>query len=135
MSDQKTDYTPRYSITTDEYRREVRFSVEGFWDDATVKSYLKELGEAVIPFQRKNQTFRAMGDLTRLMAQSRKTADALGRALATGKQVGMERIAIVTTSPIMKLQYRRVAGDVELEFFDTTAQAREWLAVKAKQRA
>jgi hypothetical protein len=121
---------PSHSITTDRDHNEVHFAIGGFWTAEAMRRFLFDLGEAAKPFMRAHVPFSAIGDLRDFVPQDRETADMIRDSLASGRSNGLSRFAIVTTSAMVKLQYRRITLGLEIEFFDEPDAARRWLRVR-----
>ena len=118
--------TNSYTISADNDRRELRYAISGFWDQETMQSFLVELGRAAKPFIESGTPFAAIGDMNDFVTQNRETADAIQNSLSLAKKNGLDRLALVAASPLVKLQYRRLASELELEFFETTTEASIW---------
>lgn len=115
-----------YKIDADLDRRELHYSISGFWDQERMQSFLVELGRAAKPFIDKRVPFAAIGEMSDFVTQNRETADAIQNSLSLAKKNGLDRLALVDASALVKLQYRRLASELELEFFDTKAEASDW---------
>lgn len=121
---------PVHAITTDRDHAEVHFTIGGFWNGETMRQFLFDLGEAAKPFMKAGTPFSAMGDLREFVPQDRQTADAIRDSIAAGRRNGLQRFAVVTTSAMVKLQYRRITDGLTVEFFDEPHAARAWLRVR-----
>ena len=118
---------PSHSISVDTAHAELHFAVSGLWTQETMQHFLKELLEAVKPFLRDHKPFAALGDLTDFVPQDRETAQVIRDSVLAGRDNGLTRFAVVSSAPLVRMQYRRITEGVEVEFFDTPADARRWL--------
>ena len=122
-----SDLQPRFTVSNDLGHNEVHFSVSGFWKEDTAASFIREISAASAPLIASGKPFRVLGDLSAMVTQDRQIADILRRTLARSQQAGMERIAIVTQSQLVRLQYKRVSERITVEFFDGKIDALHWL--------
>jgi hypothetical protein len=119
--------TPTQTITTDRARAEVHFAIGGYWDLEGMKRFLFDLGEAAKPFMKAKASFAVLGDFKDFMPQDRATADAIRDSIDAGSRNGLRRFAVLNASPLVRMQYRRIAAGTEVEYFDTRAEALDWL--------
>ncbi|MEM9501597.1 MAG: hypothetical protein AAF941_07090 [Pseudomonadota bacterium] len=122
-----SNFAPVHSISVDIEHAELHFAIGGLWTFDAMKDFLYELGEAAKPFMKERKPFSSAGDLREFVPQNRETADAIRDTLLLGQKNGMKRFAVVTTSPLVKMQYRRLTSGLEVEFFDVPAAAQSWL--------
>ncbi len=108
-------------------RRELYFAIAGFWKFEAMKAFLKDLAQAAEPFLRDRAGFSALGNLADFVPQDRETADSIRDSLLMASQNGLARFAVVSPSPLVKLQYRRIGAGLDVEFFDDEKSARDWL--------
>ncbi|MEE4540255.1 MAG: STAS/SEC14 domain-containing protein [Erythrobacter sp.] len=121
------DLKPSHSLHADLDRGELHFSVGGYWTLDDMRVFLTELSKAVSPLIEKRKPFAALGDLEEFVPQNRETAEAIRDSLLVAKKNGMTRFAVVSSSSLVKMQYRRLTEGLEVEFFDTKASALGWL--------
>lgn len=119
--------TPSHAISADLRRAELHFAIGGYWDVGSMKQFLFDLGEAAKPLMKQGTPFSALGDLSAFMPQDRETSNAIRDAITAGTRNGLVRFAVVSASPLVRMQYRRIAQSVAVEFFDDTAAATTWL--------
>ena len=119
--------TPSQSIAADLDRAEVHFTIGRYWDPAGMKQFLFDLGEAAKPLMKRGEPFSALGDLREFMPQDRDTSNAIRDSIIAGTRNGLRRFAVLSASPLVRLQYRRIAQSVEVEFFDNSVEAIAWL--------
>jgi len=120
-------FDPVHAIATDRDHAEVHFTIGGFWHGAGMQQFLFDLGEAAKPFMKAGTPFSVLGDLRDFVPQDRATADAIRDSIAAGRRNGLQRFAVVTTSAMVKLQYRRITDGLTVAFFDEPLAARAWL--------
>jgi SpoIIAA-like len=119
--------TPTHAISADLDRQEVHFAIGGYWDPEGMKRFLFDLGEAAKPLIKRGEPFRVLGDLREFMPQDRDTSNAIRDSIIAGTHNGLQRFAVISAAPLVRMQYRRIAQAVEVEFFDTMADATAWL--------
>jgi hypothetical protein len=119
--------TPTHTISTDLNRAEVHFTIGGYWKPAEMNQFLLDLGEAAKPLMKHGKPFGALGDLREFVPQDRETSNAIRDSISAGARNGLTRFAVISASPLVRMQYRRIAQAVEVEFFDNWAEATAWL--------
>lgn len=119
--------TPIHTITADTSRAEVHFAIGGYWNEENMRRFLFDLGEAAKPFMKAGVPFVALGDFRDFMPQDRATADAIRESIDAGSRNGLRRFALVDASPLVRMQYRRIAQSTEVEYFDSRVEALDWL--------
>jgi hypothetical protein len=119
--------SPTHTISADLDRAEVHFTIGGYWDPEGMKRFLFDLGEAAKPLMKRREPFCALGDLREFVPQDRDTSNAIRDSIIAGKHNGLRRFAVLSASPLVRMQYRRIAQAVEVEFFDSWAEATAWL--------
>ena len=118
---------PSFSVKVDEMRRELHFVTSGLFDQASMQAFNEEVAKAVGPILAKKQKMRALGDLSDYAVQTREISDAMTVTLKSAEAVGIERVAIIMTSMLVKMQYQRVSEGRNVKIFDDRAQALAWL--------
>ncbi|MGY6551592.1 MAG: STAS/SEC14 domain-containing protein [Erythrobacter sp.] len=121
---------PTHSISADLDRAEVYFAIGGYWDTAAMRQFLFDLGEAAKPLMKQGKPFSALGDFTGFVPQDRETSNAIRDSISAGARNGLRRFAVLSASPLVRMQYRRIAQAVEVDFFDDRAQAAAWLRAR-----
>ncbi|GMN03745.1 hypothetical protein [Erythrobacter sp. MTPC3] len=120
-------FSPVHKIAIDEYRAELHFAIGGFWTLEKMHSFLGELTKAAAPFLKSRKRFRVLGDLRDFVPQDRSTAEAIRNSLLEAQKNGLTRFALVSTAPLVKLQYKRITDGLDVEFFDSPREAEMWL--------
>ena len=118
---------PSSLIAIDQNHRELHFAIGGFWTLETMNEFLTDLARATKPFFKKQQSYSALGDLRDFVPQSRETADAIRDSLLMAAQNGLTRFAVVTTSTLVVLQYKRLTDGIDVGFFEDPRSAERWL--------
>ena len=111
----------------DEAHDELHYRCGGMWDAQSIEEMFACLNEASLPLIKQRKAIYSLGDFTTALPQDRETAEKIGDYLRTAKQFGLDRTAIYGAPVLMRMQYKRVAPDVNVEFFDTKAEALQWL--------
>lgn len=118
---------PSHRISADSDYAELHFAIGGFWTRAAMEEFLTELARAAVPFMKAKRDFSALGDLSQFVPQDRETAAAIRDSLMQGTQNGLKRFAVVSTSSLVQMQYRRITDGIEVGFFDDIRSAEKWL--------
>jgi hypothetical protein len=118
---------PSHSISVDHDRFELHFAIGGLWTLAKMQDFLDELRDAAKPLLKSARRFTALGDLRDFVPQDRATAQAIRDSVLAGQKNGLTRFAVVSSAPLVIMQYRRITQGVEVQFFDTPEDARRWL--------
>ena len=111
----------------DEAHDELHYRCGGLWDVQSIDELFACLNEACLPLVKQRKAIYSLGDFTTAVPQDRETAEKIGDYLRTAKQFGLNRTAIYGAPVLMRMQYKRVAPDVIVEFFDTKPEALQWL--------
>lgn len=119
--------TTNYKISRNVEMGEVYFEISGFWKLAEMKAYLRELNDAAAPIVAQRIPIRVLGEMEGFLPQDRQTGEAIRDHLMMSRRYGLQRVAIVSAPVLVKLQYRRLSEGIEVEFFDSKAEAMAWL--------
>jgi hypothetical protein len=119
--------TPTHTISADHDSGELYFAIGGYWDVEGMQRFLLELGEVAKPFLKAGVPFSVLGDFKDFVPQDRATADAIRDSISAGSRNGLKRFAVLAASPLVRMQYRRIAQSTEVEYFETKAEAIAWL--------
>lgn len=119
--------TPTHTIASDLDHAEVHFTIGGYWQLPDMQQFLFDLGEAAKPLMKRGEPFNVLGDLREFVPQDRDTSNAIRDTITTGTRNGLRRFAVLSASPLVRMQYRRIAQAVEVAFFDNWAEATAWL--------
>ena len=121
------DLTPTYSVHVDEDRCELHFTTSGLFDFDSMNAFNQEIAKAVGPILAQKRTMRALGDLSGYAVQSREISAKMAETLAAAEAVGIERVAIIMTSTLVRMQYQRISEGRNVKIFDNRTEALEWL--------
>lgn len=121
------DLTPNYTVRVDEERRELHFTTSGLFDQESMRAFNEEIARAVSPILTQKRTMRALGDLTSYAVQTREISAKMAETLAAAEAVGIERVAIIMTSPLVIAQYKRVSEGRNVKIFEDRTEALKWL--------
>lgn len=122
-----SELKPKFTILIDEARREVHYAVSGFWaseDMTRFQSALLHKGKDLIT---SGKGFNVLGDMSGLAVQDRVMADSMRFLMAESTKLGMKRQAFVITSPLLKMQFERLADPANTQIFDNKGDAVAWL--------
>jgi hypothetical protein len=122
-----SDFAPSYSIERDITRRELHWSASGHWTEEEAVKLPKALFLQSLVFIEKGQKFRVLGDLREFHVQNQDVVEVMRGSQEGAAQNGVERMAIVLSSTLLKLQFRRISAGLNLEFFETKEEALLWL--------
>jgi hypothetical protein len=120
-------FPPAYNVTTDIARREVHFAMSGLWEEEGTPELTNALFQASQEFITKGQKFRVLGDLSDFQVQTKEVAEAMRNSQDASAKLGVEKMAIVYSSTLVKMQFRRVTEALELGLFETKGEALKWL--------
>lgn len=106
---------------------ELHYACGGMWNPETMQGMFDSFTETVMPLLKARKEYSSIGDFTKALPQDRETAEVMIGNLEKATKFGLKRSAIINASPLMKMQYRRVAAAVNVEFFDNKADALNWV--------
>jgi hypothetical protein len=114
-----------YSVEEDRRMGIVRITSTGFWDVSTVDAMIAELVPIVRRIQASGGPLLMVNDAREFPVQSKDVRERFSRM---GKLLGMkpDRLAIISTSALFKLQGQRV-DTVGARYFPTPEEAEAWL--------
>ena len=118
---------PSHVIKLDEERAELYFATKGFFTPEAMEAFLKEMVGTAMPLIDRGRTVDVIGDLTEFVPQDRPTSGSIRNSLLEGAGNGLGKFAVVSSSPLVRMQYRRITEGVNVEFFDDVASARRWI--------
>lgn len=118
---------PSYTVNRHDSAREIHWSAAGLWDQAKVAELFSELLTTCKPFRDDRKGFRVLGDLREFAVQTREVAALIEKSQQSAAQLGVDRMAIVASSVLVKQQFRRVSEALDCRFFDNKAEAIAWL--------
>lgn len=127
MNVMNSEFSPRHAVSLLEERCEVHFAIGGFWDLKTFGTFLDDVNTAAMPLMKARKPIYALGDFTGFVPQDRKTGEAIRDHLLAAQKYGLQKLAIIGGSPLVKMQYRRLSQGIDVEFFDSKAEALGWL--------
>ena len=119
--------TPTHTIAADRDRCELHFAIGGYWNVEGMQRFLLELSEMAEPFLKSGTPFSVLGDFKDFVPQDRATADAIRDSIELGTRNGLNRFAVLAASPLVRMQYRRIARGTEVEYFESLTDAIAWL--------
>ena len=106
---------------------ELHYKCGGFWSVDTIDEMFDTLNSTSLPLVKAHKPIYSLGDFTDAIPQDRETAQKIADFLRNAAKFGLIRTAIYGAPALMKLQYKRVSQGIEVEFFDTKAEAVAWL--------
>ena len=124
-------YSPNFSVSVDLDRRLLRFAASGLWGEDQIKEGSEKIGKALEPLVLARKPFSILADYSKAIVQPRSTAHSIRRSFELARKLGLERIAVVRSPPLVKMQYKRLVDLVPIEFFESDAAAIAWLRQRA----
>lgn len=125
-----TETADWYTIDADSRTRQARITLRGLWDDAAFASFDQALVRAIgrlIAAGAPYGTYRTLIDLRGQNILTQRVAE-LAKGLATGPSTdASERIAIVVSGALHKLQQARISTAGHARLFLEYAVAEAWL--------
>lgn len=106
---------------------ELHYECGGLWNVDNIDELFEVLGRTSVPLLKTGKPIYALGDFSRAIPQDRVTAQKIADYLETAAKAGFKRSAIVNATALSKMQYKRMAESVEVEFFDNRGDALNWL--------
>ncbi len=122
-----TTLAPTFSVTRNEELREVYYTISGLFTVEKIEELFAELITLARPFIDDRKGFRALGDMREFSVQTREVVDKMQMSQDTSAKVGVDKMAIVYSSVLVKQQFRRVSSALELGMFESKAEALAWL--------
>jgi len=120
----------KFSLTRHDEYREVHYVLRGLWTVETSTEVQRAFLDACKPFVEKQQNWRVLGDLTDFPVQTREVAEQIRLIQEAAPSLGVDRMALIVSSVLLKQQLMRVSEAVNMEFFETKAAALGWLRSK-----
>ncbi|MEO0463808.1 MAG: STAS/SEC14 domain-containing protein [Pseudomonadota bacterium] len=118
---------PSFSVKRNDAMREVYYTLSGLFSLQDIDALFSELLKASEPFIHDRKGFRVLGDLREFTVQTREVGEKMRLSQETSAKVGVDKMAIVYSSVLLKQQFRRVSEALECEFFESKADAIAWL--------
>ncbi len=118
---------PEFTVERSNNPREIYWTASGLWDMRTIQELFGELLEVSKPFRDDRKGFRVLGDLREFAVQTREVAEQMQQSQTASAQLGVDRMAILVSSVLVKQQFRRITESMELEFFENKSDALAWL--------
>lgn len=115
------------SVIVDHKNREVHFTIGGLWDLESMRQFLWGMDAKAAPMVGLGEGFSGLGNMRGMVAQTREVAECMGKHLMAAQAAGLKKVAIVEPPALVKSQYRRLAKDVNVAFFDNKMDAVAWL--------
>lgn len=123
----KIDHTPRVRVSTDLKNGLVRFSASGLWGEDQIKAGSAKIGEGAAPFIMANKPWAILADYSEAIVQPREVSENIRKSMQYAVKVGLQRIAVINSPPLVRMQYQRMSDIVETKFFEDRVEALLWL--------
>ena len=104
----------------------IRIHGHGFWSPAIVDAHFDELRVFLVPYRRGQRAMRMIVDLRTASVQSPETIERMTAGIRTVTETP-DRIAVLVSSSLAKVQMRRVIGGSNHEFFLSPDAAAKWV--------
>lgn len=118
---------PKHSISSDMERGELHFMISGYWPLDAMQAFLIDLDKAAYPLFASGKSVRVLGEMDGFKTQSRETGAAIENQLQNSVKYGLQRVAIIKATALVKSQYRRLSAGIDVGFFDSRFDAIAWL--------
>jgi hypothetical protein len=118
---------PKFSVTREDRMREIHWTAVGLWEEKDAYQLYHELLAQSKPFRDDRKGFRVMGDLREFRVQKADIAEHMRNSQETSAQLGVDRMAIVYSSTLLKQQFRRISDALECQFLTDKDAALKWL--------
>ncbi len=124
------ELAPQFSVKRLEECREVHYALSGLFTEELIPQIFKSLYETSLPFIEDRGGFRVLGDLRDFVVQPQEISPYMQRSQDDSAKVGVDRMAIVYSSALVKLQFTRVSAALDLGTFTEPDEALAWLRSK-----
>lgn len=111
----------------------IRVVMRGFWSIDTFQAYLRDCGAAIETLVARHGRFDTLGDCNDFPIQGPEVSAAFEQLKATSEKTPQNRIAIVTSSALGRMQAERIVGNAHSRIFSSEAAALQWLGLDAPQ--
>lgn len=122
-----TGLAPQFWVERDDQHREVHYALSGLFTEDVIPNLFKSLFEASLPFIEDKGGFRVLGDLREFVVQPQEISPYMQKSQDDSARAGVDRMAIVYSSALVKLQFTRVSAALELGTFTDPDEALSWL--------
>ena len=122
-----SDLEPHFTILIDVQRRELHFAASGFWSQDDMARFQSELLVKSKPLYSEGKPYKVLGDLSDLAVQDRVMAGSMKFMIHETIKLGMRKLAMVITAPLVRQQYARIAEGTNTQVFTNRADAIAWL--------
>lgn len=118
---------PQFWVKRLDEHREVHYALSGLFTEDVLPRLFKSLYEASAPFIEDKGGFRVLGDLREFAVQPKEISPYMQRSQDDSAKAGVDRMAILYTSTLVKLQFTRISSALELGTFTDKPEAIVWL--------
>lgn len=118
--------TATFSVTTDPTRDLVRITLDGFFDDTTMRAFLRARRAAHAELRCPPNQHLTLADVRGLTIQSQDMVAKFHAAIADPVARG-RRLGFVTGSTLARAQLRRAIGSRDAGVFTDHAEAEAWV--------
>lgn len=107
----------------------LRVAMRGFWTMDTFNAYMRDCGAAMQQLVTRHGRFDTLGDCNDFPIQGPDVSAAFEHLKEMSAKTPQNRIAIVTSSALSRLQAERLVGNAHSRIFGSQAAALEWLGL------
>lgn len=125
--------TGTYQLGTDPAHGLLRIKLAGFFDRETLERFAAEKAVAIASLGRAPNQHVTLCELIDCKLQAQDVVGAFARLIADPRSRA-RKLALVTDSPLGRMQLRRIIGD-HARIFDTRVEAERWLVSGEAQEA
>lgn len=118
-----------FDVQFDASSGSVRIVVRNFWSEEISQNFLRRLQMVTSIARTRAPNLKVLVDATMMNVHTSSAVEEYTEVEATLYRAG-DRIAVVTKSALVKLQFRRFFNSAETEYFDMPQQAETWLQSK-----
>lgn len=116
-----------YEFTFDDQEKILQVSVAGFLSNAEASAYFTDQESHSAEARRKYGRLALLVDRTRCAVLPQDISEEVRHRREAAIQTPADRIALVTSSSLVKMQILRTRQSEQIQVFDRVADAREWL--------
>ncbi|MEM7780520.1 MAG: STAS/SEC14 domain-containing protein [Pseudomonadota bacterium] len=118
---------PSFNVSRVDSAREIHWSAAGLWTEAVLQDLQSDLLKTAKPFLEDQKGFRVLGDLREMAVQPGHMAEKMRQSQEASAALGVDRMALVYSSMLVRQQFRRVSEALNCEFFEDRVEAIAWL--------
>lgn len=118
---------PSHETSLDEANCEFHSKITGFWNTDNIQGYFDAVQETCLPLMKARKPIYASIDFSDFVPQDQATGEAIRDHLQLSQKFGLQRLAVIGASALVKIQYKRLSRGITVDFFEDHRSALTWL--------